>query len=112
MATTADIFQGTLPIGWVPTANVDPQDTAATTAFWNAGVQFPGAIRTQFQPLPVNMPVTFWKSGNPGFLLFDDQSVNLLTEDGGVFDLVSDGWAPNAFTLTGLGVSLGPKYLV
>lgn len=51
---------GTLPIGWVPSGSVDPIDTNAVNAFWQAGVQMPGLIRAQWSGLPVAAPVTRW----------------------------------------------------
>ena len=37
-ASTADVG-GSLPAGWMPSGQVDPLDSAAVQAFWNAGVQ-------------------------------------------------------------------------
>ena len=42
-----------IPAGWVPPAAVDPLDTDAVQAFWNAGVQLLGLVR-------VARPVTYW----------------------------------------------------
>jgi hypothetical protein len=61
-ATTADIPGGTLPANWKPTGNVEPVDAAAATAFFNAGPQPLGLIRTQFTTLPVGVPATVWKA--------------------------------------------------
>jgi hypothetical protein len=60
-----------IPVGWVPPAAVDPLDTGAVTAFWNAGVQLLGLVRQQWNGINVVPPVTFWKvdpaagPGNP-----------------------------------------------
>jgi hypothetical protein len=60
--TTASTFDagGTLPTGWVPTGQVDPLDNAAVTAFYSAGPQLNGAIKTQWSGLSVAAPVTRW----------------------------------------------------
>lgn len=112
-AKTADAG-GTLPTNWVPTGKVDPQDTPAVTAFWNAGVQFPEVIRTRFQPNQVNRPVTFWALTTPiGQVLTTDTSLLELTSEGTVaLALTTDTFNRISYTLTGLGVSLGPKILV
>jgi hypothetical protein len=80
-ASTADVG-GTLPIGWVPNGNVDPQDNAAITAFWNAGPQLAGLVRAQWSTQAVNTPAIYWTPFN--LALFQYQ-------------------------LTGAGASLGPK---
>jgi hypothetical protein len=59
IASTADVG-GTLPTNWLPNGDVDPLDTAAVTAFYNRGPQVAGLIRTQFVPLPVVPPTTYW----------------------------------------------------
>jgi len=50
-----------LPSGWVPTPNVDPLNTSAVLAFYNAGPMLAGLIRVQWVgiigPTP---PVTYW----------------------------------------------------
>jgi hypothetical protein len=61
VASTADVG-GTLPIGWIPNPNVDPQDAAGTLAFYNAGPRPLGLVRTQSLMLPVLPPTTYWKS--------------------------------------------------
>jgi hypothetical protein len=58
-AATYDVG-GTLPVGWVPTGQVDPLDTAAVNAFWAAGPQLTGSIRTQWSNLAVAPPLTRW----------------------------------------------------
>ncbi len=65
-ASTADAG-GTLPVGWVPSGNVDPLDTAAVTAFWSAGPYLCGLIRQQWSGIYVAPPVTYWTpTGTPG----------------------------------------------
>jgi hypothetical protein len=41
--------------GWTPCAMVDPLNTAAVQAFWNAGVQLLGRIA-----MGVQAPATYW----------------------------------------------------
>jgi hypothetical protein len=60
-ASTADVPGGTLPTGWVPSANVDPLDTAAVNAFYNQGPAPLGLVRRQWQSNDVALPVTFWQ---------------------------------------------------
>ncbi len=56
---------GNLPNGWVPNGAVDPLDTAAVNAFWAAGPQIPGLIRSQWTFIAP--PVTYWvPTGTPG----------------------------------------------
>ena len=62
VAQTADVLGGTLPIGWQPNAAVDPLDTGAVYAFWNAGPQLLGLVRMQWSGIPVNPPTTYWKA--------------------------------------------------
>jgi hypothetical protein len=61
VASTADVG-GTLPVGWVPPAAVDPLDAPAATAFFNAGPQLLSSVRTQWTTLPVALPLTYWVS--------------------------------------------------
>src|SRR4029077_10596844 len=56
--STADVG-GLLPVGWVPTPNVDPIDAAAVTAFYKAGPQFPGLTQVK--------PATYWALGLADF---------------------------------------------
>lgn len=42
-----------IPQGWVPPAAVDPLDTPAVQAFWNAGPQ-------QLPGIRVSAPATYW----------------------------------------------------
>jgi hypothetical protein len=59
--TTADITSGTppqLPVGWTPSNNVDPMDTAAVTAFHSEGPSQPSLIRGTFTI--VAPPTTYW----------------------------------------------------
>jgi hypothetical protein len=60
--TTASTLDagGTLPVGWIPTGQVDPLDTAAVNAFWVAGPLLTGSIRQQWSNLSVAPPVTRW----------------------------------------------------
>ena len=51
-ASTADVG-GTLPTGWIPNNNVDPLDSPATVAFYNAGPQQCGLVRDQFNGTPL-----------------------------------------------------------
>jgi hypothetical protein len=61
IASTADVG-GLLPANFIPPAAVDPLDTAAVNAFYNAGPQtFPILIRQQWSTIPVNSPATYWK---------------------------------------------------
>jgi hypothetical protein len=47
---------------WVPSAALDPLDTAAVTALYNAGPQtMPLLIRQQWSHAPVSPPLTYWK---------------------------------------------------
>ncbi len=63
-ASTQDVG-GTLPTGWVPSGNVDPLDSAALTAFYAAGPQTPGLIRSPWTY--VAPPITYWTpTGTPG----------------------------------------------
>jgi hypothetical protein len=80
---TADVG-GLLPTGWKPTPNVDPQDSPAVTAFYNAGPSALGLVRTLFQGSPVAKPVTYW-----------------IRQPGGL---------PNFWVLTGLGQGLAAKF--
>jgi hypothetical protein len=59
--STADVG-GVLPIGWKPTPNVEPLDVAAVNAFYAAGPQQPGLIRSQFSGIYIAPPITFWQS--------------------------------------------------
>lgn len=68
------------PTEWIPSGNVEPMDAAATTAFWNAGVQLPGKIQQQWTGIGVPPPATKWVSAG----------------------------AP-LYQLTGLGAGLGPR---
>lgn len=60
-----------IPVGWSPPAAAEPLDGPALTAFYNAGVQFVGLIRSQWNGINIVPPVTFWKvdptaaPGNP-----------------------------------------------
>lgn len=58
-ASTADVG-GSLPAGWMPSGQVDPLDSAAVQAFWNAGVQLLGLVRAQWTGISVPRPVTYW----------------------------------------------------
>lgn len=60
------ISGGSLPMGWLPTPNVDPLNDAGVIAFYNAGPQLPGMIRSRFQPEPVLPPATQWVQLSPG----------------------------------------------
>jgi hypothetical protein len=55
----------TLPNSFVPPGALDPLDSAAVTAFFNAGPQLCGLIRAQWATQFVAPPVTRWVSG-PG----------------------------------------------
>ncbi len=59
VASTADVG-GTLPVGWVPTGQVDPQDTPAIAAFFAAGVQLLGLVRSQWSTQAVLPPIVRW----------------------------------------------------
>ena len=59
IASTQDAG-GTLPTGWTPTGQVDPLDTPAVNAFYAAGPQLNGPIKTQWSALSVAAPVTRW----------------------------------------------------
>jgi hypothetical protein len=61
IASNADL----LPAQWVPTPNVDPLNTGAVNAFYAAGPGIQGPVRTQFTPLPVRQPVTYWRQVGP-----------------------------------------------
>jgi hypothetical protein len=64
VASTADVG-GTLPVGWVPPAAVDPLDAPAAAAFFAAGPQLLGSVRTQWTTAPVAQPLTYWvRAGN------------------------------------------------
>lgn len=61
-----------IPVGWSPPGAVEPLDAGAVTAFWNAGVQFPGGpIRPQWSGVSISPPTTKWivdpaaSPGNP-----------------------------------------------
>ena len=58
-ASTADVG-GPLPEGWAPSGQVDPLDSAAVQAFWNAGVQLLGLVRQQWTGISVPKPTTYW----------------------------------------------------
>lgn len=58
--STADVG-GLLPVGWIPTPNVDPLDTPAVNAFYAQGPQFTGLVRSVLVGIPVVPPVTYWK---------------------------------------------------
>jgi hypothetical protein len=64
VASTANAG-GTLPNTFIPPGAVDPLDTAAVTAFFNAGPQICGLIRPQWSTQVVTPPVTRWIPG-PG----------------------------------------------
>jgi hypothetical protein len=81
-ASTADVANGTLPVGWTPSNMVDPLDASALSAFYSAGPQLLGLARTQFNGISVSPPVTYWR-GTP---------LGALTQ----------------YQLTGLGSALGP----
>lgn len=49
-----------VPFGWIPTPNVDPLNTQAVQAFYNAGPSLLGLVVTQFSNLAVAPPTTFW----------------------------------------------------
>ena len=70
-----------IPIGWIPTPNVDPLNAPATNAFYALGPRVLGPIRTQYVNFPVHSPVTYWVQVSP------------------------TQWA-----LTGLGASLAPVH--
>jgi hypothetical protein len=55
----------TLPNNFIPPGAVDPLDTPAVNAFFNAGPQLCGLIRPQWSTQFVAPPVTRWVSG-PG----------------------------------------------
>jgi hypothetical protein len=59
-ASTADVG-GTLPTNWVPTGQVDPIDGTAIQAFFNAGVQLLGAVRSQWTGIVVAPPAIYWQ---------------------------------------------------
>jgi hypothetical protein len=67
--STADVG-GLLPVGRVPTPNVDPLDAPALAAFYAQGRVLPGPIVTQFSTIGVSRPVTFWsRQGNGQYAL-------------------------------------------
>jgi hypothetical protein len=57
--STADAG-GLLPVGWVPSGSSEPLDSAATTAFYAAGIQWwiPQFGSLSFQ---IANPLTYWK---------------------------------------------------
>jgi hypothetical protein len=60
-ASTSDVG-GTLPANFVPGAFCDPIDSAAVTAFLNAGPQNPVLARQQWSGIGVSPPSYFWKA--------------------------------------------------
>jgi hypothetical protein len=79
--STADVG-GVLPTNWKPSANVEPLDAAAVSAFYALGPQPLGLVRQQYDELLMSPPVTFWKATNVGGL--------------------------KSYSLTGLGAGLAP----
>jgi hypothetical protein len=55
----------TLPNNFIPPGALDPLDSAAVTAFFNAGPQICGLMRPQWSTQVVVPPVTRWVPG-PG----------------------------------------------
>lgn len=51
---------GNIPDGWVPPGCVEPLDASAATAFWQAGVQLPGRVISQWTNQVVPPPLTKW----------------------------------------------------
>jgi hypothetical protein len=84
MASTSDVG-GLLPANWTPSGNSEPLDTDAVNAFWNAGPQLLGLVRSQFSNQYVAPPVTYW--------LAQPQDT-----------------APTKWTMTGLGAGLAPIF--
>lgn len=84
---------GLLPVGWIPTPNVDPLDTPAVAAFYSAGPVRSGPIYIK--------PVTYWVRS----VIADFSSADFSPTD------FSTGDVGNAWTLTGLGAnqSLYPR---
>src|SRR5262249_22241145 len=72
----------TLSNNFIPPAAVDPLDSAAITAFWNAGPQITPLVRQQWSTQSVAPPAIYWQPFN--LALFQYQ-------------------------LTGAGAALGPK---
>jgi hypothetical protein len=60
-----------VPTGWVPTPYCDPLDMDGVNKFYGAGVKLPGLIRTVWNGLTIQPPVTRWiadpnaSPGNP-----------------------------------------------
>lgn len=80
---------GLLPIGWVPTPNVDPLDTPAVNAFYAVGPAWPGPISIK--------PVTYWTEVQPPL---DFSPADFSRSDFNVAHI------RNSWSLTGLGVNL------
>ena len=64
VASTFDVG-GTLPTGWPPTGQVDPQDTAAIAAFFAAGFSCSDWFEAQWSTQAVLPPIVRWAVVNP-----------------------------------------------
>lgn len=49
-----------IPSSWIPSINVEPLNTPATQAYYDAGPDLGAVVRTQWTQLPVPRPVTYW----------------------------------------------------
>jgi len=60
-----------VPANWAPTPEVDPLDTDAIQAFWNAGPRInlpaPSIIRSRWVGEIVAAPVVYWRAVGGGF---------------------------------------------
>ena|SRR5215472_10620776 len=52
---------------WVPTSDVEPLDATATANFYAQGPSLGSLVRTQFQPMFVDIVVTYWHQISPGY---------------------------------------------
>jgi hypothetical protein len=82
VASTADVPGGTLPLDWVPSAQVDPLDASAIRAYWEAGPQTLNPTKQRWVGHPVGTPRIYWQPArNPRF------------RAAGYFELTGDGAA-------------------
>jgi hypothetical protein len=76
-----------IPFGWVPTLAVDPLNSLAVTAYYNAGPRstdygdlstYTNMYKREFADVPVNSPITFWKQV-PGTKMYQLQGLGIGT---------------------------------
>src|SRR5437868_3003596 len=94
-----------IPIGWIPTLAVDPLNTVAIQAFWNAGPRALAEAEAsrEFYPVAGNIfrrPVVYWIRTNLPTNLVTESGAQIISDLTGL-PLTTDSTTPNSYLLTG-----------